>query len=294
MKDEKNPYDAAHTKTFSDAKDSTVHIKAKEKRKITPQELHGDSLLEFINDLTDKIDWIANGFITDPSITMLYATDGIGKSLLGIQCSIELASGLPVFKSFAVNRPYKIIYVVAERSIKEPLKRIKRMMKDPALKDKILFQNLKITTEFQGKDLSDKTNADALMNLLRKYSDDIGGCDMVMFDPLYALVKGDLKEDKAINPVFDFFRRCNNELGANVFFFHHENRGSRQQGENKRSGQDFYGNKFISGLCTAVWHMVKQSDFKTVVANEKDSESALTPKMILDYSPEFKIGRAHV
>lgn len=270
------------------------HPELKEKRKPIPLDMHGEDFSKFIETLSDKVDWIADGFITDPSITMLYATDGIGKSLIGIQASLELANGLPVFKSFHVDKKMKIIYVVAERSVKEPAKRIKRMLKDPEYKDKINFDNFKITTSFQGKDLSDKGTSDELMDLIKKYSDDIGGVDIVFFDPLYALVKGDLKEDKAINGVFDFFRRIGAELNANVFFLHHENRGQRQQGGQGRSGQDYYGNKFISGLCTAVWHMVKDNNFQTILAVEKDSESALIPKMILEYSPEFNTVRANI
>ena len=94
------------------------------KKKIAPLDLWGIDLLEYLKTLSSDVDWIADGFITDSSITMLYATDGIGKSLLGIQSALELASGLPVFKGFHVNRPYKVIYCVAERSIKEPTKRI--------------------------------------------------------------------------------------------------------------------------------------------------------------------------
>ncbi len=272
----------------------TAHPDLKEKRKPIPLSMYGDVFYKFIETLSDKVDWIADGFITDPSITMLYATDGIGKSLIGIQCALELANGLPVFKSFHVDKQMKIIYVVAERSVKEPAKRIKRMMKDPDYKGLIKFDNFKITTEFQGKDLSDPKTSDVLLDILKQHSSDIGGADIVFFDPLYALVKGDLKDDQAINGVFDFFRKIGNEMQANVFFLHHENRGQRQQGGQGRSGQDYYGNKFISGLCTAVWHMVKDTSFKTVIAVEKDSESALIPKMILEYSPEFNTVRANV
>lgn len=259
------------------------------KSKITPRNLWGIDLLEYLKTLSDEVDWIANGFITDASISMLYATDGIGKSLIGIQAGLELASGLPVFKGFHVDRPYKVIYCVAERSMKEPTKRIKQMISDEEFAGKILFENFTITTEFQGRDLSNIAQADALMEILKGHAAVMGGVDICFFDPLYALVRKDLKTDEAINGVFNFFRRVGNELGANVFFIHHENRGTKKEGEDKRTGQDFYGNKFISGLCTAVWHMVRDEDnsFTSIIANEKDSESCLVPKMVLDFNPEF-------
>ena len=240
---------------------------------------------------------MADGFIADPSITMLYATDGIGKSLIGVQMAMELASGLPVFKTLHIESPQKVIYVVAERSIKEPVKRIKRMFNDPDYAGRIKLENLSITTEFQGRDISNASNFEDLLSVLRRHAENMHGCDMVVFDPLYALVKGDLKEDKAINAVFSFFRAASALLNANIFFFHHENRGQRLEGAEERTGQDFYGNKFISGLCTAVWHMKredKRDQFKTALLNEKDTEGALIPKITLIYDPDFNTVQADV
>ena len=273
--------------------DAHPHLKP---RKIIPASLTGDLFLEFIKNLTEDVDWMAHGFMTEQSITMLYATDGIGKSIVGIQGSLELASGLPLLKGFHLEKEFKVIYVVAERSIKEPTKRIKRMIQDPDLAGKIKFNNLTITTEFQGRDLSNSAQSLALLEIIRKHSEKMGGVDIIFFDPLYALVKGDLKEDKAINPVFDFFRTCGVEFGASIFFVHHENRGSREVGATERTGQDFYGNKFISGLCTAVWHMKKDKNdpIKTKINNEKDSESCLVPSFTMLYDPEYGTVRASV
>ena len=265
-------------------------------RRQTPQALFGLSLLEYMFAVSDETDFMADSFLTDPSITMLYATDGIGKSLIGIQAGLELASGLPVFKALSTTRKYKVIYVQAERSIKEPIKRLKRMIADKDFHDKLDLGNFAITTEFQGRDLSDHRNADALMDILRQRAIEIGGCDIIFFDPLYALVHGDLKSDEAINSVFNFFRRAGTELQTNIFFMHHENRGQRLEGDSQRSGQDFYGNKFISGLCTAVWHMKKVAgdQFKTIIHNEKDTESALLSSFKLDYDPVHGTVRAQV
>lgn len=256
---------------------------------MSPLALSGFDIVEFIKNLNEEVEWMAEGLIPDPSITMIYATDGIGKSLIGVQMAIELCSGFQVFKTLHTTRPYKVIYVMAERSIKEPMKRIKKMLADPDYDGKIAFENLAVTTEFQGKDLSNTVNADALIGVLKRHSKDIGGCDLIVFDPLYALVKGDLKDDQPINAVFNFFRRAITELTSNIIFFHHENRGSKEVGSNKRTGQDFYGNKFISGLCTAVFHMVQDDSdrCKTFLITEKDTESALIPKLALIYDPEF-------
>lgn len=267
------------------------------KKKLTPNNLWGIDLIEYLSNISDKVDWIADGFLTDASISMLYATDGIGKSLIGIQGALELASGLPMFKSFHVERPQKVIYCMAERSIKEPLKRIKSMIQDEDFSEKIKFENFVITTEFQGRDLSNITQANELMEILKGHAEIMEGVDIIFFDPLYALVRKDLKTDEAINGVFSFFRRIGSELNANVFFIHHENRGQRAPGETERIGQDYYGNKFISGLCTAVWHMMKdkgKDKFKTFILNEKDSESCLVPRLCLDYNPEFNTVRADI
>lgn len=267
-----------------------------EKKKQLPKNLWGIDLLEFLKTISDQVEWISHGFLADSSITMLYATDGIGKSLIGIQAALELASGLPVFKSFHVEKAQRVIYCVAERSIKEPTKRIKIMIQDEDYSGKIKFENFTITSDFQGRDLSNPAHADSMMNLLHKLAETMGGVDIVFFDPLYALVRKDLRTDEAVNGVFSFFRRVGSELGANVFFMHHENRGQRQEGETERTGQDYYGNKFISGLCTSVWHMTKEKgeQFTTIIKNEKDSESCLIPYFKLEYNPMFNTVRANI
>jgi len=267
------------------------------KAKVTPSILTGQEFISYAEGLTDEVDWIADGFITEPSITMIYATDGIGKSLIGVQAAMELASGLPVFKTFHATREYKVIYVMAERSIKEPMKRVKRMLTDADFKGRVKAENILITTTFQGKDLSRPDMTALLLAHLKQLGESIGGVDIVFFDPLYALVRGDLKSDEAINSVFNFFRTLGSDTGASICFIHHENRGQRSEGATERTGQDFYGNKFISGLCTAVWHMVKvgkQEDMRTALLNEKDTESALSPRVALEYDPVFGTVRANI
>lgn len=268
-----------------------------ENKKVTPSILYGQEFIKYAEELTDEVEWIADGFITDPSITMIYATDGIGKSLIGVQAAMELASGLPVFKTFHSSRPYKILYVMAERSIKEPMKRIKRMLTDNDYKGKIKPENILITTTFQGKDLSRPDMTPLLLAHIKELGNTIGGIDIVFFDPLYALVRGDLKSDEAINSVFNFFRTLGSETGASICFVHHENRGQRNEGATERTGQDFYGNKFISGLCTAVWHMVrvgKPEDMRTKLVNEKDTESALASSIALEFDPVLGSVKANV
>lgn len=258
-------------------------------KKLSPISLSGFDIIQYFEELNDEVEWMAEGFMTDPSITMLYATDGIGKSLIGIQLALELCSCLPVFKTLQVNKYYKVIYVVAERSIKEPMKRIKKMIGDPDYSGKIQFENLVITTEFQGRDISNIVLQDALIESLRRHAKVMGGCDIIIFDPLYALVRGNLKDDQSISSVFGFFRRASVEFQANIMFFHHENRGRVEEGGTERTNQDYYGSKFISGLCTAVWHMKKNKGdhFNTFLECEKDTESSLIPKITLNYNPEF-------
>lgn len=272
-------------------------METEKKTKVLPETLYGDDIVKFIQNMTDDVEWIADGFITEPSITMIYATDGIGKSLIGVQAALELASGLPVFKAFHTTKPLKVVYVVAERSIKEPLKRIKRMMTDQGLGEHLKLENIAITTRFQGRDLSKAENTQMLFTVLQEAAQSLGGMDIIFFDPLYALVKGDLKSDEAINSVFNFFRLVGSTTGASIVFLHHENRGTRIEGEKERSGQDFYGNKFISGLCTAVWHMIKdgsKEDMRTILVNEKDTESALSPRITLEYDPVHGTVKANI
>jgi len=267
------------------------------KAKVTPSILTGQDFISYAEGLTDEVDWIADGFITEPSITMIYATDGIGKSLIGVQAAMELASGLPVFKTFHTTRDYKVIYVMAERSIKEPMKRVKRMLTDADFKGRVKPENILITTTFQGKDLSRPDMTALLLAHLKQLGESIGGMDIVFFDPLYALVRGDLKSDEAINSVFNFFRTLGSDTGASICFIHHENRGQRSEGATERTGQDFYGNKFISGLCTAVWHMVrvgKPEDMRTKLMNQKDTESALASSIALEYDPVHGSVKANV
>jgi hypothetical protein len=248
--------------------------------------LGGDILAKCVHDFSGKVDMIVEGLIAKNSLNMWYATDGLGKSMMGIQSALEQAHGLPVFGHLQTHGRQNVIYVVGERHQNEPLQRIKIMNE----KHNFDFKNFHITGKFQGYNLANEKNhlvCIGILNDIARYQFD-GRIDHVYFDPLNALCTGDMKEDSVVAMIRTFLTLVMNKFNCSVTFFHHENRGQRNQKTAKREGQDFYGNKNLSTMCTSIMH-IKEGLKGTIWAKEKDSYTCIYSPLPLIFDSEFYI-----
>lgn len=247
--------------------------------------LGGDKLLKEVNEFTGKVEMSVEGLIAKNSLNMWYATDGIGKSIMGIQSALEQAHNLPVFGHLECYGRQNIIYVVGERHKNEPLSRIKMMNE----KYNFDYKNFHITGKFQGYNLASEKNHLICLGILQDIADhQFGGkVHNIYFDPINALCTGDLKEDTVASMIRTFISLVMNRFDCSVTFMHHENRGQRNK-KGVREGQDFYGNKNLSTMCTSIMH-IKSNLKGTIWIKEKDSHTCIYSPLPLIFDSEFML-----
>jgi hypothetical protein len=245
----------------------------------------GYNLLDQVKNFTGKVEMMVEGLIAKNSLNMWYATDGIGKSIMGIQTALEQAHGLKVFGHLECYGRQNVIYVVAERHQNEPLQRIKIMHEKYGFD----FKNFHITGKFQGYNLANEKNHLVCLGILQDIANyEFGGkVDHIYFDPINALCTGDMKEDSVASTIRTFLCLVMNKFNCSVTFTHHENRGQRNK-KGVREGQDFYGNKNLSTMCTSIMH-IKSNMNGTVWVNEKDSYTCIYNPLPLIFDSEFML-----
>lgn len=249
---------------------------------------HGDTLKEAILNSSEDRLFQVDSLIPEKSITMFFASDGSGKSLLSLQLCIEASAGKDVFSALEVPKPLKIIYVLAERSVMEPFQRAKVIMN----KVNINYDNLVIDDSLQSLDFRAEKDRMRFVNELEIKADKCfghGNCDLVFIDPIYALC-GNLVEESGATALNAVIRATQNTLNCSVAYNHHTNRGMRDTKTGSRIAEDMYGGRFLRANCTGVFHISKNKEGNgTIYTVNKDSYSCLANKLVLDYDPEFML-----
>jgi len=218
---------------------------------------HAESLEKAIETTTAERAAIIEEILYEKSAVLIYADDGVGKSVLVLQMGLQMTIGKSkLFSEFNIPKPRKVIYFQQERYPDESFERIKHMRHIIPYNSK----NIIITTALQGCDLQDKqSRAETVretIEILNYYREHAGFIpDVLIFDPIYAMVSEDLSTAIACNAVTGFFRKLQTITQASILATSHTNRGIRDKDSNyKRVGKDMYGNRFLSAFFTGSNH----------------------------------------
>src|SRR3990167_9886477 len=209
---------------------------------------------------------------------MLYAADGVGKSALTLQAILESSSNSYVFGYLKTSRPIKTLWIMAERHPDEIVERLKSMesMLNPN------YENFSITTEIQGLNLLNEAAFSNALSIIKKRVDEMGGVDLIVVDPIYALVCGGLGKDENDSTVSRFSTSLQNLFNCSVIFVHHSNRGIKDKDTGKRLGEDMYGGRFLSAHFTGVYHITKTT-MGTHFKRDKSSHKNLIEEFDLEF-----------
>lgn len=202
---------------------------------------------------------LIESFLYEKSALLLYADDGVGKSVLTLQaCMQATIKESKVFGEFLVPQPRKILYFQMERHPDETFERMRHMRRV------IPFDtnSFALSTALQGTNLQNaKLHADALTKLV-DIVDEVGFIpDIVAFDPIYTLAQDGLEKAESCNAITSFFRIVQLYLNCAIIATSHTNRGVRDfDNPNNRVGKDMYGNRFLSAFFTGSYHIKDKND----------------------------------
>lgn len=238
----------------------------------------GEILKELVGKQSAVHECYISALIPKLSIIQFYAPDGIGKSTILTQIAVQSTSGSPVFGGFPCEKPLRVLLLPTERPKEETFERIKLMMPHCS----IHWENLAVE-EMLGYDvLNYKMREDFIKKVID--FDRVFNPDIIILDPIYAMVSKDLNNETAgsINTVL---LRIQAITKKTIAYTHHANRGIKNKDTGVREHEDMYGGRFLSAKCTGVFK-IKESEGGTVLLKEKDSYRCLADKITLKFDKE--------
>jgi len=244
----------------------------------------GQSLDDAINNVQPERKALIENFLYEKSALMIYADDGVGKSVLTLQACMQATSeDSKVFGEFNVPEPRKVLYFQMERHPDESFERIRHLRNAvPFNKD-----NFALSVALQGINLQEnRSQIDAMLRVAKAVEEMDFQPDIIAFDPIYTLAYEGLETASACNSITSFFRVLQITYNCTILATSHTNRGIRDKETHQRVAKDMYGNRFLSAFFTGSYHLKAKGDgVGSIWELDKNSQKNLEKHFELIYDP---------
>lgn len=218
----------AGTKTAKGFKVPSIKDQA---RAITDQALYSDK--QFLARDIPKRTWIVEGCIPHPSIGLLYAWRGSGKTYTALRLAIDIAKGHD-FMVYPVPRKRTVLYIDGEMPVSDLQERV-RVLSDGHPTDRLwLVSSEDLAQNHIGLNLAEE-NGRLLVNQLlthleRRYQKPA----LVILDNWVSLIRGlDENDNAGLDEVKEWLMRLRHG-GVSVLFIHHAGKEGQQRGASGR------------------------------------------------------------
>ena len=180
---------------------------------------------------------IVENFLWQGDHNLLIGKEKSGKSLLGLQLLCALTSGEPLFGLLHVPEPKTVLYCQGEGKLPDTRHNLDRMLSvlpcDRSRFAIAYFPALPLDTE-EG------------FALLCQHIDAWGKPDVLILDPLYMFMRGDLIENEDARRMVANLRRLGMKYsGLTLLIFHHAHRPIRKEGRILEEGDDSLFGSFV-------------------------------------------------
>lgn len=240
---------------------------------------------DFYNLKTEQLA-LAEGFLYRYKVHMLYADPGVGKSTLTQQLSLELSSGRPVFGSLAVSQPFKVYYLQLEGDMEETIERMRLMSGYETDKfQKPNFDNLYWDNSHVGLNVMDQGQVIALARDIMKKMPD---CDLVIIDPIYQAIVGDISKPEVATGYCRFSSMLQTMLNCAILHVHHTPKQQVNKDGESVDRETFYGSQWFAAHMNSMYYL-KQMDKKngkSILYNKKQRNSNNMAEILLTYDIE--------
>lgn len=219
--------------------------------------------------------------VYEKTVIMVYADPGAGKSIVSLCMALQASAGIPVFGFFEPVRPLKIYYCLTERGIEEPLERIQMMKK----KFDISYDNIYFDEGTIGINVLDQREEDKLISRIEKYCP--FGVDIIVFDPIYSMVRGGLSDPNDATLFAQFSARIQNHFKCANWFNHHTLKNTTDfiDGQYVAKSDPFMGSQLLKAHVTAMYHLTQRNS-QPHFACKKDSHGFLLKQFNLAFDRE--------
>lgn len=177
--------------------------------------------------------WLLEGAIPHPSIGMLYAWRGTGKTYNALDMSLAIAAGKPWMHYTTVK--HNVLYIDGEMPLGDMRMRVDQLAKGLPSKQLYLLASEDLAVARRNLNLAHKPDRDELSKAIVKFEKQLGDpFGLIVLDNWTSLVRGiDENDNAAIDPIKEWLvllRHGNHS----VLLVHHAGKGGAQRGASSR------------------------------------------------------------
>jgi RecA-family ATPase len=227
---------------------------------------------------------VVDEFLYRKKVTLLTAAPGLGKSTIAQQVAFSVTAGIDVFGVLEVAKPVKVYYIAFETDWEEFVGAMHKAL--PIIKfnpDMLVFDD-----GLLGIDICTiHEHPDPIIDRIKAHNP-----GLIIIDPLYLIVAGDLSDGKIASAAMKWFQRLAVFCNAAVLVLHHTHR-ERYAANGKKINEedDSYGSRWIQAN-VVIQYNVKQEGCGTHWSLKKDRYKMSRKEMVLSYDPETLLSSA--
>ncbi len=240
---EKWPLSVASTKGFEMSKTTnTETVKEPEKDQLTPKEKaeawykHVNLAEQFLKRDIPKRTWLLREAIPHPSIGMLYAWRGSGKTYTALSLAIEIARG-GSWMHYEVPQARPVLYIDGEMPLGDLQERVRHLTEGKPPPNLLILASEDLAANHLTLNLAKEDDREALLCLIvmlikKVVSENFG---LIILDNWTSLIRGiDENDNSKLDPIKEWLVSLRH-ADQSILIVHHEGKGrSGQRGASAR------------------------------------------------------------
>ena len=224
---------------------------------------------------------LVENFLYERTTFMITGEAGKGKSVIASQLCLSLSSATPLFGALLIPKPRKVYYLQLEGSEYDFLSRLYYQQQTIPLNPHNLYWDRDV--KFNAADPQQRAAK------IHQITTVFGNPDLVIIDPIYKAVGGDLAKAEFALALIDFLEVIEERCKCSVLLFHHPHREKLDiRGKKIKETDAYYGHSFIRNhIETAfAFTQVSEDGQESELERTKLREERILPKLSLVYHPE--------
>jgi archaellum biogenesis ATPase FlaH len=194
-----------------------------------------------IADLEDIDDWVVEDLLIPRGVGLITGRPGVGKTQLAFQFAADISTGRSDFLKWGIPDSGKRVLFMSLEMSNRQLRYLARPIKQRYPENTL--SNLMVWAKGDPLALDEEPGQLYFLQLLERYKPEV-----VMIDSLSLMIGGDLTDDKAVKPAFDFLKKARNKYDFSVIMVHHHRKKANDAASRRspNTQSDIYGSYYIT------------------------------------------------
>ena len=223
---------------------------------------------------------LIDDFLYERTTFVITGEAGKGKSVIASQVAVSLSSATPLFGVLTIPKPRRVYYLQLEGSAYDFCTRLYYQQRAIPLDPAYLYWDRDV--KFSASNLTLRRNK-------VKQIETWGKPDLIIIDPIYKAVAGDIAKAEYALAFIDFLEELEETCRCSLLLFHHPHRERFDiKGKKIEETDAYYGHSFIRNhIDTAfVFRQLSEDGQDSELIRTKLREERILPRLQLVYHPE--------